>query len=94
MVDKQERSKEIEKTEFPVDARPLIGSFLLLFLVFIGLCVIVYFQNSSTAFGLGNVLLALAFGFAAYVQRGDSYRVGAILIGGGIICLFVYIFGA
>jgi hypothetical protein len=93
MPDKDERSKEVEKTEFPVDARPLIGSFLLLFLVFIGLCVTVYFQNSSESFGLGNILLALAFGFAAYVQRGDSFRVGAILIGGAIICFFVFIFG-
>jgi len=86
--------KEVEKTEFPVDARPLIGSFLLLFLVFIGLCATVYFENSSKTFGLGNILLALAFGFAAYVNRGDSFRVGGILVGGAVICVFVYIFGA
>jgi len=93
MANKAEGSKEIEKTEFPVDTRPLIGSFLLLLLVFVGLCVTVYFQNSSESFGLGNILLALAFLFAAYVQRGDSYRVGGILIGGTVICVFVYLFG-
>ena len=93
MPDKEERLKELEKTEFPVDARPLIGSFLLLFLVFIGLCVIVYFENSSQSSGLGIVLLALAFGFAAYVQRTDSFRVVAILGGGAVICFFVYVFG-
>jgi len=93
MPDKEERLKEAEKTEFPVDARPLIGSFLLLFLVFIGLCITVYFQNSSESFGLGNILLALVFGFAAYVQRGDSFRVIAILVGGAMICFFVYLLG-
>jgi len=94
MADKEELVKGLEKTEFPVDARPVIGSFLLLFLVFVGLCLTVYFENSSESFGLGNILLALAFGFAAYVQRGDSFRVASILIGGGVICVFVYIFGA
>jgi len=93
MAEKEDRSKEIEKTEFPVDARPLIGSFIMLLLVFIGLCCVVYFENSVESFRLGNVLLALAFGFAAYVQRGDSYRVTGILVGGAVICAFVYIFG-
>jgi hypothetical protein len=91
MAVKDEQTKGVEQTEFPVDNRPLIGSFILLFLVFIGLCVTVYFQNSSESWGIGNILLVFAFCFAAYVQRNDPFRVTGILIGGAVICVLVFL---
>lgn len=80
------------KDSFPVDVKPLIRSGVLLLVVFVALCVMVYLQEGESAYSAGILLLASVFGFAAYTQRQDSFRMVGTLVVGAILCLLLLLY--
>lgn len=87
------KEQQQEPSEFPVDMKPVIRTGIFLFAIFGGLCLISYLQEGSEMYGWGTLLLAFVICFSAYNQRADKFRMVAILIGGGILCLLLFLFG-